>query len=142
MEALSWQSPEESTDAYFLLWSGPLVQKREGAIRIEVSGRTTALMLNGKLEMPIREGTQSVDLFVPRGVHKLNILTIATPEAKSVEAKLARENRQSSIVKMRPFTALILIRIPLLTFLILNQFLLLKSLKKKTTGPFQCPLAS
>ena len=106
VETLSWQSPEESTDAYFLLWSGPLVQEREGAIRIEVSGRNTALMLNGKLEMPIREGTQSVDLFVPRGVHKLNILTIATPEAKSVEAKLARENRQSSIVKMRPFTAI------------------------------------
>ena len=32
VETLSWQSPEESTDAYFLLWSGPLVQEREGAI--------------------------------------------------------------------------------------------------------------
>jgi TolA-binding protein len=105
VKTLSWQSPEESTDTYFLLWSGPLVQEREGAIRIEVIGRNTALMLNGKLEMPIREDTQSVDLFVPRGVHKLNIFTIATPEAKAVGAKIARENRQSSIIKMRPFTA-------------------------------------
>ncbi|MEN8783588.1 MAG: tetratricopeptide repeat protein [Akkermansiaceae bacterium] len=104
VESLSWQAPEEGTDAYFLLWSGPLIQERDSALRIEVAGRNTAVMLNGRLEMPIGEGDQSIDLFAPRGIHNLTILSIATPELKSVEAKLARENRQSSLVKIRPFT--------------------------------------
>ncbi|MDA7896249.1 tetratricopeptide repeat protein [bacterium] len=105
VESLSWEAPEEGTDAHFLVWSGPFVQEREGALRIEVSGRNTAVMFNGKLEMPVGEGDQTVDLFAPRGVHQLTILTIATPEVKSVEAKLARENPQSSLVKTRPFIA-------------------------------------
>ena len=105
VETLSWQAPEEGTDAYFLLWSGPFVQEREGALRVEVSGRQTAVMLNGRLELPVGTGEQSIDLFVPRGVHELTIFTIASPEVKSVEARRARENRQSPTLTMRPFVA-------------------------------------
>ncbi len=105
VDSLSWNAPGEGSDAYFLLWSGPLVQERDGALRIDITGRNTALMFNGSLEMPVGEGNQSVDLFAPRGIHNLTILTIATPELKSAGAQLARENRQSSLVKMRPFIA-------------------------------------
>jgi TolA-binding protein len=102
---LSWQAPEEATDAYFLIWSGPFVQERAGALRIEVSGRNTAVMLDGRLELPVGAGDQSIDIFVPRGVHELTIFTIASPKLKSVEARRARENRQSSTLTMRPFVA-------------------------------------
>jgi TolA-binding protein len=105
VESLSWEAPEEGTDAHFLVWSGPFVQEREGALRIEVSGRNTAVMFNGQLEMPVGEGDQSVDLFAPRGIHQLTIFTLVTPVVKSAEARIARENRQSSLVKMRPFIA-------------------------------------
>ena len=105
VDTLSWQAPEEGEDAYFLLWSGPFVQEREGALRIEVSGRNTAVMLNGRLELPVGAGEQGIDLFAPRGVHELTILTIASPEIKSVEARRARENRQSATLTMRPFVA-------------------------------------
>ena len=105
VDTLSWQAPEEGTDAYFLLWSGPFVQERAGAIRIEVSGRNTAVMFNGHLELPVGAGEQSIDIFAPRGVHDLTILTIASPEVKSVEARRARENRQSSAITIRSFGA-------------------------------------
>ncbi|YCM44547.1 tetratricopeptide repeat protein [Verrucomicrobiaceae bacterium 227] len=103
IDTLSWQAPKEGDDAYFLLWSGPFVQEREGAIRIEVTGRNTAVMFNGRLELPVGEGPQTIDIFAPRGIHDLTILTIASPEVKLVEARRARENRQSSTVTMRPF---------------------------------------
>ena len=105
VDTLSWQAPDESTDAYFLLWSGPLVQERDGALRIEVSGRNTAVIFNGRLELPAGPGDRSIDIFAPRGVHELTIFTIATPKIKSVEALRARENRQSSTLTMRPFVA-------------------------------------
>ena len=105
-ETLYWKASEETTKAYFLVWSGPFVQEREGAVRIEVTGRNTALMLNGHLEMPMAAGDQTIDLFVPAGIHDLAIVSIATPEAPGAGAKLARENRQSSNLVARPFTPL------------------------------------
>ncbi|MFK7908961.1 MAG: tetratricopeptide repeat protein [Akkermansiaceae bacterium] len=105
VDTLSWQSPEEGEDAHFLVWSGPFVQERSGALRIEVSGVHTAVVLNGRLELPVGAGDQSIDLFVPRGVHDLTIFTVASPKVKSVEAKRARENQRSSSITTRPFAA-------------------------------------
>ncbi|MDG2323611.1 MAG: tetratricopeptide repeat protein [Akkermansiaceae bacterium] len=105
VETLSWEAPEETKDAFFLIWSGPFVQERDGAIRIEVTGRNTAVMFNGRLELPIGDGDQSIDIHAPRGIHDLTIFTISTPDERTVEARLAKENRQSSTVKIRPFLA-------------------------------------
>ncbi|MGC6467108.1 MAG: tetratricopeptide repeat protein [Akkermansiaceae bacterium] len=105
VETLSWEAPEETKDAFFLLWSGPFVQERDGAIRIEVTGRNTAVMFNNRLELPVGSQNEGVDIYAPRGVHELTILTIANAENPAVEAKLARENPQSSTLKLRPFVA-------------------------------------
>jgi TolA-binding protein len=105
VETLTWQMPETTEDAYFLLWSGPFVQERDGGLRFGVSGRTTAIMIDGKLELPIGEGGRTVDVFARCGVHELTVLSIAAPSIKTVEALRARENPQSSAVSMRPFTA-------------------------------------
>ena len=103
VESIVWTAPEETTKAYFLVWSGPFVQERKGAVRIEVTGRNTAVMFNGHLELPMAAGEQGVDLFVPAGVHELAIVSIVTPEAPSAGAKLARENRRSSDLVVRSF---------------------------------------
>lgn len=105
VESLSWTAPEESDEAYFLFWSGPFVQERDGAIRLEVAGRNTAVMFNGILEGPVAPGEQSVDLFVPAGLHELVVFSIASPENPTVGARLARENRRISNVVTRSFTA-------------------------------------
>ena len=105
VETLSWTAPEESLDAYFLIWSGGLVQERDGALRLSVSGRTTAIMVDGRLELAPGEGDRTLDLFLERGLHDLTVFSIATPKAKTAEALRARENRQSANVSLRPFTA-------------------------------------
>lgn len=102
---MSWTSPEEDENAHFLIWSGSLVQEREGAMRFSVSGNTTALMLDGKLELPPGEGDRSVDLLVTRGIHNLTVFSIAGPKGKTAGAFRARENPNSSTVAMHGFAA-------------------------------------
>ena len=105
VNTLSWQAPEEGEDAYFLVWSGPFVQERDGAVRFDVAGRTTAVLFDGRLELPVGEGGRPVDVFATRGIHDLTIFSIATPEVKLAQAVRARENRQSSAVSLHPFAA-------------------------------------
>jgi len=102
---MSWTTPEADENAHFLIWSGPLVQEREGAMRFSVSGRTTAIMLDGKLELPPGPGERTVDLLVTRGIHSLTVFSIAEPKGKTAEVTRARENRNSSAVAMHGFTA-------------------------------------
>jgi TolA-binding protein len=102
---MAWTTPAEDENAHFLIWSGPLVQERDGAMRISVSGRTTAVMLDGKLELPPGPGERGVDLFVTRGIHNLTVFSIAEPKGKTAEVTRARENRNSSAVAMHGFTA-------------------------------------
>ena len=103
VKTLSWQAPEEGDDAYFLIWSGPLVQERDGAMRIEVSGRTTAIMLDGRLVLAPGEGGRSADIFASRGIHKLTVFSIATPQLRAVEVFRARANPNAAELKMLPF---------------------------------------
>ena len=105
VDTLTWQAPEEGTDAYFLIWSGPFVQERDGAVRFEVAGRSTAVMIDGRLELPVGEGDRSVDVFATRGIHHLTIFSIATPKVPTAAALRARENHQSATVSLRPFHA-------------------------------------
>ena len=105
VETLSWEAPEESEDAHFLIWHGPLVQERDGALRIGVSGRTTAIMLDGRLIMPPGEGGRTADVFASRGIHQLTVFSIAMPKEKSVEVLRARENPNAAEVRMLPFAA-------------------------------------
>ena len=105
VDGLDWQAPENNTDAHFLVWSGSFVQERDGALRFGVSGAKSAIMLDGKLELPMGEGGRTVDVFLGRGAHELTIFSLATAATKSVEALRARESRQSSSVKMLPFSA-------------------------------------
>ena len=104
-ETLSWEVPEEGEDAHFLIWHGPLVQERDGAMRIGVSGRTTAIMLDGRLILAPGEGGRTKDVFVKRGIHKLTVFSIAMPKEKAVEVLRARPNPNAAEVRMLPFTA-------------------------------------
>ncbi|MFM7180736.1 MAG: tetratricopeptide repeat protein [Verrucomicrobiales bacterium] len=105
VDGLAWQAPENNTDAHFLVWSGSFVQERDGAVRLGVTGAKSAIMLDGKLELPLGEDGRTVDVFLGRGSHELTIFSLATPATKAVEAQRARESRQSSAVKMLPFSA-------------------------------------
>jgi len=101
---LSFTSAEEDKNAYLLIWSGDMVQERDGAMRFSVSGQTTALMLDGKLQLAPGPGERSTDVFVERGIHRLTVFSIATPAQKTAQVLRARENPNTSDVSLRPFT--------------------------------------
>lgn len=100
---MNWEASKEGEDAFFLIWSGKLVQERTGAMRIGVSGRTTSIMVDGRLELPPGAGDRTVDLWLEHGAHELVVFSIATPTLKKIEVLRAHENRQSAAVTMRPF---------------------------------------
>jgi len=104
VDTLSWTAPEEDENAYFLIWSGDVVQEQDGAMRFSITGQTTALMLDGKLELNPGPGGRSADVFVKRGIHKLTAFSIVTPKQKTAEVFRARENPNTSAVSLNPFT--------------------------------------
>ncbi|MEM7557498.1 MAG: tetratricopeptide repeat protein [Planctomycetota bacterium] len=110
VESLSWRSEDEEENTrnrnqYGILWTGKLIQQRDGAARINVRGTTTALALNGKLELPIARGEQSVDLWLSRGAHDLTIFATTDNGSKGVEATIARADYSSERVQTVPFRA-------------------------------------
>ncbi|MEE2707550.1 MAG: tetratricopeptide repeat protein, partial [Planctomycetota bacterium] len=104
---LSWKSqPDEDGKfpAFAVVWHGTLVQPRSGAARIRVQGAVTGLAVDGKLEMPVGKGTQSVDLWLDRGPHELTIFS-ASSGPQAAEATLARASLTSQSVFLAPFRA-------------------------------------
>jgi TolA-binding protein len=72
------------------LWQGKLVQRRPGAVRLNVTGDTTALMIDGKLEMPVGKGGRHADLWLDAGTHDLTIFSAVGPNANTLEATWSR----------------------------------------------------
>ena len=103
---LKWQleeGEEDATKAHGVIWHGKLVQERPGAVRISVRGVTTALALNGKIEMPVARGNRTVDLWLERGAHDLTIFAATTNGTVGVEALIARADHRSDRVASLPF---------------------------------------
>ena len=105
---LAWsldKDADRAKKAHGVLWTGKLVQQRPGSVRIAVSGYVTGLALNGIVEMPIKRGKQSVDLWLPPGAHDLTIFAACTAGTRGVEATIARSNLTSNRVSLIPFSA-------------------------------------
>ena len=59
VEQLSFKRPPDAADVqqpFAVVWQGKLVQPRSGATRIGIAGNRTAVMLDGKLELPVGDG--------------------------------------------------------------------------------------
>ncbi|NQT41446.1 MAG: tetratricopeptide repeat protein, partial [Planctomycetes bacterium] len=109
-DELRWTRPEAEDDkekrkSYLVLWRGTLVQHRASAARFAVSGVTTALAIDGRLEMPVGPGNRTADVWLDAGPHELTILATATGARDEVEAVWARADLTSAQVKIRPFEA-------------------------------------
>ncbi len=96
---------ENAKRPYAVIWSGKLVQPRAGAARISVKGYVTALALDGLLELPVKRGTQSVDVWLAQGTHDLTIFAATDQATRGMEATIARANLESDRVALGPFTA-------------------------------------
>jgi len=114
VNTLLWEPDAEAIAAkrkraMAVVWQGKFVQFRSGAARFNVSGVSTALMIDGKLEIPIKKAAKgpessSVDVWLERGVHDLTIFA-STHGGTPVGAMRARENPNAQQVVVAPFNA-------------------------------------
>jgi len=109
VDELKWSRPEDVEDKkaqarpFAAIWSGLLVQEREGAARIAVTGQRTAIAIDGRLELPVGPGNRTVDVWLEQGTHRLTIFAATTAGATGVQATVARADHNSAGVVMLPF---------------------------------------
>lgn len=106
LEHLQWQRKETDEDyqqPYAMVWHGKFVQPRDGGLRIEVQGNTTALAVDGKEELQVGPGTRTVDLWLDAGPHNLTIFSTILDGKQPVEARLARADLTNAQVQLVPF---------------------------------------
>ena len=103
---LSW-APEEGDENAVKpaasIWTGKLVQLREGAMRIGVEGDLVSIAVNGKVQLaPSRENKQ-VDVWLTAGIHDLTIFAAAKKGAAGLSATRVRANSSSAQPQLKPF---------------------------------------
>lgn len=102
-ETLRWEPPAEGEEMHLVVWSGPFVQPRSGAVRFAIDGQHTALMFNQRLELPVGEGGRTVDVHAEKGIHQLTIVSVVPCGEKPAVATRARENRRTATVTPSSF---------------------------------------
>ncbi len=107
-ESMQWSLPEEDEEAkkaHAVVWQGHLHQLKDGAVRVQVKGAATALLLDGREELLFGKGNRSVDLWLTKGLHELTIFAATSAASSGVEASWARADLNSSQVSLVPFRA-------------------------------------
>ena len=109
VDELKWARSEDPEDekaqsrSFSAIWSGLLVQERDGAARIAVTGQRTAIAIDGRLELPVGPGNRTVDVWLEQGTHQLTVFAATTAGATGVQATIARADHNSAAVTMLPF---------------------------------------
>lgn len=107
-EQLTWKRPEDSENPaarFGVLFQGLFVQPRDGAVRFQVQGNKTGLVIDGKPELPIGPGNRTVDVWLSAGAHQLAIFACSANGAQPVEAQLVRSSLEQSQIVLTPFRA-------------------------------------
>ncbi|MCE9534338.1 MAG: tetratricopeptide repeat protein, partial [Planctomycetes bacterium] len=97
------QPDEKPRRATAIVWNGKVVQAKSGAARFAVTGDTTALVVDGKLELPIGKNGRFADVFLDAGTHDVTIFAAASPALNSLEARWAVGDSVSAEVVPAPF---------------------------------------
>lgn len=83
------QPDEKAKRATAVVWSGKVVQPKAGAARFEVFGIKTAVMIDGRLELPVGPGGRVVDAHLDAGTHAVTIFAAANAGTSTLEARWA-----------------------------------------------------
>ncbi|HTN76222.1 MAG TPA: tetratricopeptide repeat protein, partial [Pirellulaceae bacterium] len=96
---------EEAKKPAGVLWYGQFVQPKSGAIRFNLSGNLTALMLDGNLQLPLSKTDRTVDIWLDRGVHNLAIFSAVNQGQQGAAATRVRSDLSTAKVVSEPFRA-------------------------------------
>ncbi|MBM3982277.1 MAG: tetratricopeptide repeat protein [Planctomycetes bacterium] len=88
-----------------IVWHGKIVQAKTGAARIHVAGDKTAVMIDGRLELPVGPGNRHVDVYLDAGTHALTVFTAAGANTPTLEARWATGDATTEDVTTQPFRA-------------------------------------
>lgn len=108
VNTLAWSIPpevdqERSSQAHSVIWHGKFVQPRNGVVRFAVEGTTTALAMDGRLELALGPGGRHVDLWLSAGTHDLAVFAAVQTAAQGASLRLARADFDRSEVALVPF---------------------------------------
>ncbi len=114
-QTLTWQrqSPKDADEQttkriadehHAILWSGKLLQPKNAALRIIVTGISVAAMIDGRVVLHPGGEQTAADVFLERGIHEIAIFA-TTSGVQAVSAQRARENPNSSGVLILPFSS-------------------------------------
>ena len=87
------------------VWHGKIVQPKTGAARIEVLGDKTAVMVDGRLELPVGPGGRFVDVYLDAGTHAVTIFAAAGANTQALEARWATGDATTELVTPIAFRA-------------------------------------
>ncbi len=103
---LLWSRAEDAEDSkrpYGVIWYGKLVQPKAGAARLQIQGVTTALAIDGVLEMPLGPGNRTVDVWLDKGLHDVTIFAAVNQATQISQAIWARADINRQQVQLGPF---------------------------------------
>lgn len=86
-----------------VVWHGKIVQVKAGAARLAVTGESTAIMVDGRLEKPVGPNVGTTDVYLDAGTHDVTIFTAAGPNTNTLEARWATGEASSTEVTPVPF---------------------------------------
>ena len=93
-------------DPCAVIWQGPFIQPRDGAVRFALRGQYVAAMVNGFLVQPVVpvQKETTVDVYLEAGIHDLAFFAVtADAGTKPVEILRGRENPNVTEVRTTRF---------------------------------------
>ena len=86
-----------------VVWHGKVVQAKAGAARIALTGETTALMIDGRVELAPGKTGRHADVYLDAGTHDLTIFAAAGAVTPTLEARWTTGDATSALVTPVPF---------------------------------------
>ncbi|HAL12326.1 MAG TPA: hypothetical protein DCP67_00830, partial [Planctomycetaceae bacterium] len=90
--------------AHAVVWHGLLTAERAGAVRIRVEGETTALLVDGVMELALNAGARNVDVWLEKGQHEITVFAACSKGSTGVRVKRAYASVNTQQVSLQPFT--------------------------------------
>lgn len=106
VDQLAWSLPadhEDTAKPFTVIWQGKFVQQRSGAARFAVNAITTAIMVDGRVELPVGAGNRTVDVWLDRGTHDLTIFAAMGAAQQGATALRARADNNVADIVPSPF---------------------------------------
>jgi TolA-binding protein len=93
---------DEKAAARSVLWSGLFNMDRSAAVRFRIQGNTTAVSVDGILELPVAAGTRTVDVWLEKGRHEIQAFSAFVNQEQGAKLEYAIASVDTQQVLLQP----------------------------------------